>query len=1114
MPNHIEKIEVKEGGAVNFYNNPSNTEQILDYESFIKVYNKSKFSTPLDIDLQFRSKEIEQFSKSISKSKILLITGIAGIGKTKFALEECNTFAKSNGYIFKAILGRSADLFNDIKSSFDTDDNFIILIDDANRVSVALDYILNYHSEKVQNGNIKIVLTVRDYAKDKINEKIPFEIRNQEIILKELEDTEISDIVKSNFNISNPSFLERITSIAKGNPRLAIMASIVAEETNSLESLYDVTSLYDKYFSSIKQDIDNFSDSQLLLTISIISFFRVIDKENDHQVEPIEKAFNLSMEDFWRSVDILHNLEVVDLYENSVVKISDQILSMYLFYKAVFVDKQVKIDIFLEHFFIMYQNKFIDILNPLLDIFNVQNISNVLRKPIDNLWEKYENDENNLIKIMKTFWFLKKDEILLFCSKKINNLEKENIDIDSIKIWEDISNNQKEDKILELLSMFKYSNEIEIAIELIIEYFKKKPTKFLEVITILTKRFGYRYDSYQYDYKQEEILIDTLWKFSKNGEDELLSKLFIRVSSELLKVEFEETKYKGNRTYQNIRYKLVERESIRIQRDNIFEKVFSLYSKDFYQKDILALINKYPELLGHLGISKVEEWDKNNILNFMDKNLDNHLYEDCIIVEKILKNYDRCNIKYDVKLKEKFKHHYCDIKNILMLDSIDISLENKEEKKTDWTVIEEIKKERLLNLVEGYSIDEWQNLFDVSKVIYSSNVDREEYKLKNNLEILFNLLLKIDRGLYIEVFTHYLKLENPFFLSLNIRPLIDILGKNKAYNLLKKYAYNGKNSYLFGFFISLKNNEIGIVEVERLLRLYKESKIKDITHNLDYIETYLDIQDDLFIQIVSIVLKKSKKDNKYIAHILTSLFNPYTKLFHKIEEYFQNNTELLKEVYLVSNKQEQHCDHTKEGLNKILNIDKSFLKDYLESYFEEKKYISSHNISGDYTLLWEREEYKDVFLTLIDTMFEITTHQKLYNGAEVIKTFFSKDIDGRVNSLLKKYITLYSTNEQKMIFIFELISELPEEIIIEMTKHFLEENSSFEIFKKLSFSPKMQSWSGSRIPSLQKELDFYNIILNSMQGIKFLEHKQNIKNKKSYILQKIEQEKKRDFMDD
>jgi len=1096
---------------------PPNTEQILDYNSFIETYNKSKFSTRLDIDFQFREKEQKEFEETINSSQIVLITGSAGVGKTKFALEECNKFATANGYIFKAILGKGADLFNDIKTVFGQDERFLVLIDDANRVGMALEYILSYYGEKVQDGTIKIVLTVRDYAKDKVSENIPSQIISQEIAINQLEDKEITDIVKHNYKTLNFIALERIANISKGNPRLAIMASSVAIETNSLVSLYDVSKLYDEYYSTIQKDIDKFKDSELLLTISIISFFRVIDKSNEEQMKMIENAFAINTKDFWKNVETLHNLEIVDLYENSVVKISDQILSIYLFYRAVFVDKKVDINIFLEHFFLLYQNKFIDMLNPLIDTFHYETIRDSLKEPVDSLWREHENNEDNLILIMKSFWFLKEEEILLYCSKQINQLDEETIDIDSITLWDEINSSQS-DKLLEILSLFKYSEYISMAIKLAISYLQKRPSIFKKVLALFTKRFAYSYDSHKNNYKREEILIDILWNSSKNGEDELISKLFIRCSSYFLKFEFEENQYKNNKTIIMQRYGLLEIEVIQNQRDTIFDNIFFLFPNKLYQKDILKLLNKYSEILGYSRISKIiEEWDKDNILNFMENNLDNTLYEHCLIVENILKNYDRCHLEYDIEIKNRFKHHSCEIKNILLLDRFDISLNS--DKTLNFDEKEKIKKERLSNFIDGYSIDDLKKLFDESISIKLNTVDREDYKLRNNLEVLFDILVNKDSLLYVEVFEYYLELGNPLFLSLNIRPLIDILGKYEAYTLLNKYEYNGKNQYLFRFFMALKDDEIGMDEVEKLVSLYDKSEIKDMIHNLDYIEKYLVVQNSLFVDIVYIVLDKSKNDDKYITHLLSGLFD-YTNISKKTEIYFKDNLELLKEVYLVTNKQQKHFDYTKVGLNKILNMDKSFLKDYLESYFEKERYISLYDISGNYSILWKRENYEELFLNLLDMMFEIKESKKLYNGGEVIKAFFAEEARDKVNldakpiELIKKYITSNSNNEEKIVFVFELIAEFSDETIIDMVEHFLNENSSIETFKRLRFHPISQGWSGSRVPILQKELDFYKSILKLMNGMEFLEHKVYIKERIGFVDKEIKREMKRDFMDD
>jgi len=119
-----------------------------------------------------------------------------------------------------------------------------------------------------------------------------------------------------------------------------------------------------------------------------------------------------------------------------------------------------------------------------------------------------------------------------------------------------------------------------------------------------------------------------------------------------------------------------------------------------------------------------------------------------------------------------------------------------------------------------------------------------------------------------------------------------------------------------------------------------------------------------------------------------------------------------------------------------------------------------------------------------------------------------------VAHVIKKYIETFSENEERMIFIFELISELSSESRKELISYFLQQNTSYEIFKKLSFEPSSFGWSGSRVPSLQKDKDYYISLLDNMNGIQLLRHKQHIEKKISYIDQEIKNEKKKDFISD
>ena len=474
------------------------TGQILDYDDFIKTYDANKYSTSLNTSLQYRENEIEEFHKCLEDTAITLITGVAGVGKTKLALESCKTYASEKGFIFKAILNRGTNIFDDMKVYFDAEsERYIVLIDDVNRVHVALEYFQEYYGEKIKKGDLKIIATVRDYAKEKIFQIIPKEISYSEIELKPLDDESIKNIVKNEYSITNSIFLERITEVSQGNPRLALMAASVAKKHDRLEAIYDVTTLYDEYFSSVKLDIEAFEQSDLLLSIVIIAFFRVVDKENTKQVELLEKAFGISIIEMWKSVEELHRLEIVDLYENNVVKVSDQILSTYLFYKIVFVDKKIKIDIFLEHFFPSYKGRFVDILNPLLKTFDSKLIEDVLCEPVNILWTRCVGSEEDLYATMNVFWFLKQTDMLIYFSKKIDSLTVETIDIGSLNFWQQINTNHVDD-IISQLAVFRhdYSENRKFAIELIIGYFQKQPSKLPQIITVLTDHYGPQYKSY------------------------------------------------------------------------------------------------------------------------------------------------------------------------------------------------------------------------------------------------------------------------------------------------------------------------------------------------------------------------------------------------------------------------------------------------------------------------------------------------------------------------------------------------------------------------------------------------------------------------------------------
>ncbi|OOG76924.1 hypothetical protein, partial [Flavobacterium sp. A45] len=78
------------------------TGQILEMSEFIIQYEKSKFATPLSNAFFNRESELDKSIELLKQHDFLLITGQAGVGKTKFSIQLVSNYLKSNpGYIVK-----------------------------------------------------------------------------------------------------------------------------------------------------------------------------------------------------------------------------------------------------------------------------------------------------------------------------------------------------------------------------------------------------------------------------------------------------------------------------------------------------------------------------------------------------------------------------------------------------------------------------------------------------------------------------------------------------------------------------------------------------------------------------------------------------------------------------------------------------------------------------------------------------------------------------------------------------------------------------------------------------------------------------------------------------
>ena len=300
------------------------TLQVLSPKEYMKEYNMKRGSVKINDELLYRDEEKKEILQNIFDNDITLISGKSGCGKTHLILDiMINDKSQLNEYKILCIKNRNQNLFDDLKKYLKKDNKYIIFIDDINNIN-DIGQIL-YFLNPINNLELKIVATVRDYAKSKVIEKIKTEENETDnrfkigyIDIKQLTDEQLGEVIKKNTNIKNDLIIRDIIYVSQGNARILMMASNVIEsgtgKTTTIEDIYN--SYYD---SAVKQLSEE--SSTIMKSLAVISILNAIDLKNDNHKSLIT-LFNLTENQFRKDMLILHDNEIIDMIDYDIAKIS------------------------------------------------------------------------------------------------------------------------------------------------------------------------------------------------------------------------------------------------------------------------------------------------------------------------------------------------------------------------------------------------------------------------------------------------------------------------------------------------------------------------------------------------------------------------------------------------------------------------------------------------------------------------------------------------------------------------------------------------------------------------------------------------------------------------
>lgn len=1099
---------------------PLDTGQLLSVEDFIDRYGKSNFTTSIDNELLFCDDLLSSATKTLEAAKFLLVSGAAGLGKTLFSVTLAKKFQRENSSLnVICLFDKGADLIRDITANFSEPGDYLIFVDDANRLDNRLDYLLHYLNENDENRTFRIIATVRDYARTSVIEKINKYTKIHEQVMTPLTDDQIKELSESIFGIKNGEYQKRIQEISCGNPRLAVMASKVALETNQIQSIQNVTSLYKDYFGeneNVKQVVDN---DKLILAVCAISFFRKIDKLNEQQMKWVENSFGIQSEEFWGLVDVLHKNEIVDLYEDEVVKITDQVLSTYLFYIAVFDKKVVPFSSIVNDFYPDYKRTIVDSLNPVISAFDQKIVVADIRNEIKEIFDELSKSKGveTSIEFLSTFWFALPTESLIFAANLIEEMP--SVDVDwSCESFEESKDEPRNSSLVSLLTNFRYygEQEFKMSFELLLKFLVKDKSSLAFVVRALLERYNFKPDDWRYAYYIQAHIVDTLIGLMDKGENYLFGRLFIVIANSFLKVEHREHQWSRGDSISIITFRLPPDEHLLPLRENIVTNMAILAANPELEPFVLGCFKEYVGRIRYEG-KEMAEAD----LPFLEKNfikiLDTKNVSHCMIMQDYCDHLESLDLSFPKAWKEEFFNETLELSNLL--------LEDRHERRMLDMGYEEYNQYRHNSLVEhfsGISINVFIDFIEKCKVLHQvlSGRDRD-YLLKAGLELCLRALFEVAPEIYQELVSKYLEYDdhfeiNPHFVVGN---LFNILSSSDVLSLLKSREFRWKKLWLSAYFAQLPEKSITKNESDLLIEHISNTPSNELRGWLDYLDKYKHVDPDIYSKVVRVLVLKSKEDENY-ARPLGHLFSDQSTIFGKWFDEFLPDKELVFDAYLAAFNLDRYWDYSGDALKILVNERFDFLYRLVDQVYEKERWPDLHTNMPELIFLWERENYLEEIEGYAKYLQCKDEHSYRYRENIFSKLFVkekgkaeSEEISIKKKEFFQASITDNANDINFMCFIFNAAQYLSEKSRRELLGLFINANTKFEDFQTLDYELTTRSWSGSRVPILEREKNFLESLLPLFNSIKFLKHKSYVEKQIEDKLKSIEYEKKRDYLE-
>ncbi len=1068
------------------------TNQVFSLSDFITSYNANPMAAPIDSNFLYRENEQKAIKTAIELKDVIILSGSAGVGKTRLAVHYARGFSDAHQGKLYCIHSNGQLVYDDLRDILSSPGNYVFIIDDANHL-VGLQHAIRQMTTLGEGYRVKIIVTVRDYARGKVVQDIR-EVAQYEIInVDKFSDKEISGMLEENLGIRNELYLEKIVRIAEGNARIAMLAGRIARESNRLDSIRDASDLYENYYGGYLQTQNALSDIQLCRSAGIIAFLETLNLDHLEPLMPILDYCKLDREAFISFISKLHELEMVDIYSDKVARFSDQCLANYLV-KYIFVDKRlIPLVDMLENCFFSFRQRTIRSIGMLLNVYASEEMAKLIAKDICSVWDNLKSKNHpQFWHIVKTFFSFKPIDTLILLKDRIDHQNSIVFDATKMSFQSVEKDNRVEDEVLEILGKFAYLEQLPTAIDMFFLYFSKRPDLFSQFCHIATSGWGIDHITDRYAFYTQIQLGEKLKEKIEKANENNLNILAVHIARGLLKLLFEAAEEGRGHTVVIRSIKLKASEGVKVYRKLLWESLLILCRDINYKHLVKDILLSYAQECREAPDQELVFYDMEYIQQCFHEYFSPDDLMNCIAVAHIIK---RCK-RWGWDFSDRFYSYMChDNMKVYLLftdedDMCELGYEEREKR----------KQERIVEYAKHSS------LYDIEKLIcfcsdYKGEDHSEQWELSQGLLLVFQSLSE-RKELLFECIKSYLQHGTPLLIYPHdlVRSLFSAsVYEDEVYRLISAADEPGRNVWLFAYFCELPTGMINRDHIDKLYSFLAEADeviTSSPNRRLDFLEKYKGFDSDVFIKACRILYLK-KDCSPFMFHVYFNLlFNKHAISSQVVIDRFKDNFDLLAEIYMSLRNIDPHTDYDGDFFQKIFLVYPRLLEMFILDMINQK-HMRHHIEEQPIMRLWELENYMEIMDVISASILKNGNDGSRFYLKYYYRSFLQQTendflIETRQNEWIKHHIDTFSLNSVAMYSLFTAISNYTDDRRRECILHFTKSNQDPGMFHTIPLIEMEGSYSGSIIPYYEQRIAFLKTLLPYLCGLEYLMHSKRV----------------------